>query len=262
LTDTEAAREIPSVERRFWQGGVFDTTTQGLPSPQVKPARRDRSGLCPATPALCDWLDGHPLGPGRALVPGCGRGHDVIELARRGFDTLGVDFAGSALRDARALAAREERALPATGGARTRGASIARAAARFLERDLFTLLADPDRQEPWEALPSLEEGSIDLWWENTCYCAIDPARRGQYASIAARLVRRGGTLLLLAFSLDGRPGKASAASEPSSPPHPIRAEEIAPRFAPHFVLRTLAPPPRPSNPHRVGRELLAVLERV
>ena len=39
-------------------------------------------------------------------------------------------------------------------------------------------------------------------------------------------------------------------------------EEIAPRFAPHFVLRTLAPPPRSSSPRRVGRELLAVLERV
>jgi SAM-dependent methyltransferase len=215
-----------------------------------------------ATPALCDWLDGHPLERGRALVPACGRGHDVIELARRGFDALGVDFAGSALRDARALAARKERALPATGGARTRRASIARAPARFLERDLFSLLVDPDRQEPWEALPALEEGSIDLWWENTCYCAIERDRRGEYASIAARLVRRGGTLLFLAFPLDGRPAKTSAGSEPSSPPYPIRAGEIAPRFAPHFVLRTLAPPPRPSSPHRLGRELLAVLERV
>src|SRR2546430_12431600 len=97
-----------------------------------------------ATPALCDWLDGHPLDRGRAVVPGCGRGHDVIELARRGFDALGVDFARSAVRDARALAAREERALPATGGARMRGASIAGAPARFLERDLFSLLVDPD----------------------------------------------------------------------------------------------------------------------
>jgi hypothetical protein len=240
LTDAAAAREIPTVERRFWQG-VYDAG----PTP---------FDLGQATPALCDWLDGHPLDPGRALVPGCGRGHDVIELARRGFDALGVDFAGSALRDARALAAREE---PATGRA-----SIGRAPARFLERDLFSLLVDPDRQEPWEALPALEEGSIDLWWENTCYCAIERARRGEYARIAARLVRRGGTLLFLAFPLDGRPAKASAGSEPFSPPYPIRAEEIAPRFAPHFVLRTLAPPPRPSSRHRVGRELLAVLERV
>jgi hypothetical protein len=231
------------VERRFWQG-VFDTTTQGLPPPAAaKPGRRDGTRLRLATPALCDWLDGHPLDPGRALVPGCGRGHDVIELARRGFDALGIDFAGSAVREARALAAKD------------RGA-------RFLERDLFSLLADPGRQEPWEALPSLEEGSIDLWWENTCYCAIEPDRRSEYASIAARLVRRGGTLLLLAFPLDGRQAKTPADSEPSSGPYRIRAEEIAPRFAPHFVLRTLAPPPRPSSPHRIGRELLAVLERV
>ena len=248
MTDAATTREIPHVERRFWQG-VYDAGPMAF-------------DLGQATPALCDWLDGHPLEPGRALVPGCGRGHDVIELARRGFDALGVDFARSAVRDARALAARD------------------RAPARFLERDLFSLLADPDRLEPWEPLPPLEEGTIDLWWENTCYCAIEPARRGEYASIAARLVRRGGTLLFLAFPLDARSIgaprlrappvagearsslKASASSEPSSPPYPIRAEEIAPRFAPHFVLRTLAPPPRPSSPHRVGRELLAVLERV
>jgi len=230
LTDAATTREIPHVERRFWQG-VYDAGPMAF-------------DLGQATPALCDWLDGHPLEPGRALVPGCGRGHDVIELARRGFDALGVDFARSAVRDARALAAKD------------------RAPARFLERDLFSLLADPDRLEPWEALPPLEEGTIDLWWENTCYCAIEPARRGEYARIAARLVRRGGTLLFLAFPLDARAAKASAGGEPSTPPYSIRAEEIAPRFAPHFVLRTLAPPPRPSSPHRVGRELLAVLERV
>jgi len=228
LTDAGAASEIPPVERRFWQG-VYDAGPMPF-------------DLGQATPALCDWLDGHPLDPGRALVPGCGRGHDVIELARRGFDALGVDFARSAVRDARALAAKD------------------RTTARFLERDLFSLLADPGRQEPWEALPSLEERTIDLWWENTCYCAIEPARRGEYANIAARLVRPGGTLLFLAFPLDARPAKASAG--PFSPPYPIRADEIAPRFAPHFVLRTLAPPPRPSSPHRIGRELLAVLERV
>jgi hypothetical protein len=253
LTDAITAREIPHVEHRFWQG-VYDAGPMPF-------------DLGQATPALCDWLDGHPLEPGHALVPGCGRGHDVIELARRGFDALGVDFARSAVRDARALAA-----------VRTRGAPVGRATARFLERDLFSLLANPDRQEPWEAPPSLEEGTIDLWWENTCYCAIEPARRGEYASIAARLVRRGGTLLFLAFPLDARGidaprlrappvargarSRASAGSEPFSPPYPIRAEEIAPRFAPHFVLRTLAPPPRPSSPHRASRELLAVLERV
>jgi hypothetical protein len=213
------------MERRFWQG-IYDAGTTPF-------------DLGQSTPALCDWLDGHPLNPGRALVPGCGRGHDVIELARRGFDALGVDFARSAIRDAHALATKS------------------RAGARFLERDLFTLVVEPDRAEPWEALPALEEGSIDLWWENTCYCAIEPARRDEYASVAARLVRRGGTLLFLAFPLAG-----ASASLGSGPPYPIRADEIAPRFAPQFVLRTLAPPPRPSSPRRVGRELLAVLERV
>jgi methyl halide transferase len=201
------------VDRQFWQG-VYHSGA----------ARFDLEG---PTPALCDWLDGHLLSPGRALVPGCGRGHDVIELARRGFSALGVDYARTALRDARALAARSR--LPA----------------RFEERDLLDLLPDPARPEPWPAQPSLPEGSIDLWWENSCYCTADPARRDEYARIAARLVCRGGMLLFLAF-----------------PRRAVRAAEIAPRFAPHFVLRALAPPPRPSSPGHPGRELLAVLERV
>jgi SAM-dependent methyltransferase len=238
LTDAGARREIDEVERRFWQG-VTDTSACGFRPSQPKSAPAQAGtvsfDLARAAPALCDWLDGHRLLRGRALVPGCGRGHDVIELARRGFEALGVDFARTAIRDARALAAKS------------------RVPARFLERDLFSLLVDPRRQEPWAAESALEEGSIDLWWENTCYCAVEPSRRDEYASIAARLVRSGGTLLFLAFPVDRRGARGS--------PFPIRAEEIARRFAPRFVLRTLAPPPRPSSPGRLGRELLAVLER-
>src|SRR5688572_3324191 len=35
--------------------------------------------------------------PGKILVVGCGKGHDVLLFARHGFDALGVDFAPSAV---------------------------------------------------------------------------------------------------------------------------------------------------------------------
>src|SRR5262249_19529956 len=128
------------VERDFWEG-LFQTGD----------TRFDLGG---PTNALFDWLEARALQPGKALVPGCGRGYDVIELARRGWDALGVDFAPTALSDARRLA------------------DEAGVAARFEERDFFDLQG---------------EALYNLWWENTCYCAVDPRRRDEYAQIAARL---------------------------------------------------------------------------
>ena len=31
------------------------------------------------------------------VVPGCGRGHEVVELARRGFEVTAIDFAPAAI---------------------------------------------------------------------------------------------------------------------------------------------------------------------
>ena len=50
-----------------------------------------------ASPALKKWLSqGIPKG-NRVLIPGCGRGHEVIELARRGFDVTALDISATAL---------------------------------------------------------------------------------------------------------------------------------------------------------------------
>lgn len=36
----------------------------------------------------------------KALVPGCGRGYDVCEMAKRGYDALGLDIAPTAVKAA------------------------------------------------------------------------------------------------------------------------------------------------------------------
>ena len=83
----------------------------------------------------------------RVAVPGCGRGHDARLLARHGFAVTGFDFAEAAVTEARQLASRE------------------RLAATFERRDVFTLASD-------------HGGLFDAVWEYTCFCAIDPDRRG------------------------------------------------------------------------------------
>jgi len=55
----------------------------------------DRNGI---SPALNHAL-AHGLKPSqRVLIPGCGLGHEVIELARRGFDVTGLDIAPTAIQ--------------------------------------------------------------------------------------------------------------------------------------------------------------------
>ena len=62
----------------------------------------DRGG---PSPQLLAWLDAGRLAPCRIIVPGCGSGWEVAELARRGFDVTGIDLALAACDRARSLTA-------------------------------------------------------------------------------------------------------------------------------------------------------------
>jgi methyl halide transferase len=138
-------------------------------------------------PALVARVDaGLPLPPGaRVAVPGAGRGHDGRFLARRGYEVIGFDFAEAAVSEARRLAADE-------------GVRVI-----FEQRDVFTLAAD-------------HEGAFDLVWEYTCFCAIDPNRRAEYAQALHDILRPGGLLLGCFYPIregtDGPPFPVSRAS--------------------------------------------------
>lgn len=106
-----------------------------------------------------------PPRPGaRALVPGCGRGHDAAALAAAGWHVTGLEFAPEA-REAAAAA------LAPFGGE--------------------VLLEDALEHRPQEP--------YDLLWEHTFLCAIEPERRGDYGLLAARVLRPGGRLVALVF---------------------------------------------------------------
>jgi SAM-dependent methyltransferase len=162
---------------------------------------RDGWELGRAAPPLEVYLRSPAAPPaGRAIVPGCGRGHEALLLAALGHDVVGVDVAPAALAAAAASAA-----------------AAGLAGARFLCADFFALAADPARA-----------GGFDLLLEHTFFCAIDPSRRGEYAAAAAALLRRGATLLGLYWA-HGRPG---------GPPWSASIEEVRDLLAPHFDLRS------------------------
>ena len=157
--------------------------------------------------------------PGRLAALGCGRGHDALLFARHGFSVTGFDFAPSAVQDARSAAARSG------------------IAAEFVQADLFTL-------------PTTYAGRFDYVLEHTCFCAIDPARRGEYVDVVRRLLRPGGELIALFFT-HGQPG---------GPPFTTDVDEIRRLFGSVFTIERLEPA-RDSIESRRGREVLGRLRR-
>ena len=178
-------------------------------------------------PPLVAWLDaggrlgmGDTSGPARVAVPGAGRGHDARLLARRGYRVWGFDFAATAVAQAAALAQRE-------------GAAVS-----YEQRDIFTIGAD-------------YAGSFDGVWEYTCFCAIDPRRREEYARVVHAIMRPGGTLLGCFYPLrDGEDG----------PPFPVSPPEIERVLAPHFRILDSGPPAA-SAERRRGLEWFVRAER-
>ncbi len=121
----------------------------------------DRGG---ASPALETWLARGALAPCRILVPGSGRGHEVVRLAGLGFEVTAVDIAPSA-----------------TVAMRARLAEAGRSA-EVVEADLL-------RWEPAQAFEAV--------YEQTALCALAPADWEEYAGRLHRWLLPGRRLYAL-----------------------------------------------------------------
>ena len=134
--------------------------------------KRDGWELGDVTPPIARALR-ELRGPGRAIVLGCGRGHEVRAAARAGFEVVGVDFAAQPIADATSLTP-PDLAKHIT----------------WRRADIFALE---------------DEGAFDLLIEHTSYCAIDPKRRDEWMRVARKALKPGGTLLAIFYAHD-RPG--------------------------------------------------------
>lgn len=176
-------------------------------------------------PPLTEYLDGigeELLHARRVLVPGCGSGHDVRELARRGVGATGLDLSETAIERARAHppAGRED----------------------YICGSLFDAEWRIGRE-------------FDAVWEHTCFCAIDPSLRPAYARALSEILLPGGHLVGLFFLTPWDPGE-----EAQGPPFESTREEIVELLAPWFELRKDRVPGQ-AYPGREGREWLTVFER-
>lgn len=116
-----------------------------------------------ASPALARWLTQGMFRQGsRILVPGCGRGYEVLELATHGFDVTALDLAPSAIE--------------------TLDSTLNHAGVRATTQciDIFE----------YEAVEQ-----FDVVYEQTCLCAIEPEQRELYAHHLRQWLKPDGLLL-------------------------------------------------------------------
>jgi SAM-dependent methyltransferase len=106
-----------------------------------------------------------PAGPGRALDIGCGRGQFTPELARRGWEAVGVDIVPEAVEAAR-------RGGPA---------------------EVTYVVGDVT------GLESCGLGVFDLFLDIGCFQGLDPDQRTAEGRGVTALAAPGATLLMLAF---------------------------------------------------------------
>ncbi|MCV2369489.1 TPMT family class I SAM-dependent methyltransferase [Roseateles oligotrophus] len=120
-----------------------------------------------AQPQLKQWLAQGLITPGQSLlVPGCGRGHELLLLAKAGVKVLGLDYAPAAVDLARTQLAAHD----ASGLARVEQANVL----------------------TWQA-----EAALDAIYEQTCLCALHPDHWRRYADQLHSWLKPGGRLFAL-----------------------------------------------------------------
>lgn len=138
-----------------------------------------------------------PTPGARALVPGCGRGHDALALARIGWTVTALD-------QVPVLEGLVNAALRPLGGEFQLGDALA-----------------------WA--PASGEPEVDLIFDHTFLCAIDVDQRPRFVDLVLRSLRPGGQLACLLFPV-GKP------REEGGPPHGLDVAQLGDLLGKHFDL--------------------------
>lgn len=180
----------------------------------------DRGG---AHPQLLRWLAQGLLAPDQTiLIPGCGRGHELLALGQAGIAALGLDYAPAAVA---------------------------------LARERITGL--PGAVEQADVLDWTPATPVDRVYEQTCLCALHPDHWRRYADQLHAWIKPGG--LLLALFMQARRENAGSGVVEGPPYHgdinAMRALFPAERW-------DWPAPPYPAVGHERGwAELAVVLTR-
>lgn len=170
-----------------------------------------------SAPALEELVASGTLPEGRALVPGCGAGYDVLTLASPRRTVVGLDVAPTAA--ARFDALRAARGVPETW-------------ARVEVSDFFSYRP---------------EQPFDLIFDYTFLCAIDPSERPAWARQVDALLAPDGELVTLIFP--------ATEEVRGGPPFALPPDAVRALLEPRFRAVELRPVQR-AHPGREGKEWL------
>jgi cyclopropane fatty-acyl-phospholipid synthase-like methyltransferase len=151
-------------------------------------------------PPFIKLFESKTILPGKTLIPGCGRGHEVIYLAENGFEVTAVDYSPGAVNHLKSTV--QERNLKC----------------EVLNMDFF-------------GIDSAHNGVYDLLIEQTFFCAISPEQRSSYVSTVARALKKGGMLAGLFYH---------TGEEEGGPPFNTTREDIKKYFSDSFEIRQLS----------------------
>ena len=151
-------------------------------------------------PPFIKLFESKTILPGKTLIPGCGRGHEVIYLAENGFEVTAVDYSPGAVNHLKSTV--QERNLKC----------------EVLYLDFF-------------GIDSSHNGVYDLLIEQTFFCAISPEQRSFYVSTVARALKKGGMLAGLFYH---------TGEEEGGPPFNTTREDIKKYFSDSFEIRQLS----------------------
>lgn len=137
---------------------------------------KDVWNLNNSVPVFVQLLDEEKfLHPSKLLIAGSGKGFELIEAAKRGYDVTGVDFSEEANNFALSMAAKA-------------GVGI-----KVLNEDLFDLGRNHNEE-------------FDYIFEYVTICAVLPERRAELLRSINSALKPGGSFISLLFPIDQRAG--------------------------------------------------------
>ncbi|CAG8886055.1 unnamed protein product [Penicillium egyptiacum] len=148
----------------LWDVGDFLPWDQGIPNPALVHVMENRQDLIGASAFIHD--EKGECRRKRALVPGCGRGYDVLLLSSLGYDAYGLELSAKAVEEANAWAEEHLADYPVRDQAAGPGK------AQFIIGDFFS--------DEWIARMDLP-GKFEFIYDYTFFCALTPDLRPSWA---------------------------------------------------------------------------------
>jgi len=184
-------------------------------------------------PALTKMVNEGSIPKGRALVPGCGRGYDVLLLAAPDRVTVGLDLSDIAIAAAEELYS----SLPeGEGKGKPQRDSVVFQAGSFFD------------------LPEDTNNKFDFVYDYTFFCALHMSVRADWAQKMAAIIAPGGELCTIMYPIGEREG---------GPPYSVCEEDYRTLLEPlgfeSFLIERLLP--EMCHKGRAGVSLISDEER-